>query len=58
MPRWSVDLIRNRAEHIGTIEAPNEKDAIKVDIETFRIEPARRNRTTVTKISDKDEYEG
>jgi hypothetical protein len=58
MPLWSVDIIRKRAEHLGTVEAPNEKEAIKFAIEQFRIEPARRNRITVTKISDKDEGEG
>jgi hypothetical protein len=56
MPR--VDLMRKRTEHLGTVEARNEKDAIKFAIEQFRIEPARRNRITVTKISDKDEGEG
>ena len=23
MPRWRVDIIRKRAEHLGTVEAPN-----------------------------------
>jgi hypothetical protein len=27
MPRWRVDIIRKRAEHLGTIEAANEKEA-------------------------------
>jgi len=54
MPRWSVDIIRHRAEHLGTVVAANEKDAIKVAVATFDVEPARRNRITVTKISDKD----
>ena len=45
MPRWSVDLIRNRAQHIGTVVAPNEKDAIAAAIKQFEIEPARRNQT-------------
>jgi hypothetical protein len=50
MPRWSVDIIRHRAEHLGTVVAANEKDAIKVAIATFEIDPARRNRITLTKI--------
>jgi hypothetical protein len=29
MPRWSVDIIRHRAEHLGTVEAPNQAAAIK-----------------------------
>jgi hypothetical protein len=58
MPRWSVNIIRHRAEHPGTVVAANENDAIKVAIATFEIESARRNRKNVTKISDKDDTEG
>ena len=29
MARWRVDIIRQRAEHLGTIEAANEKEAIE-----------------------------
>jgi hypothetical protein len=32
MPRWSVDLIRNRTQHLGTVEAANEKQAIEAAI--------------------------
>jgi hypothetical protein len=35
MPRWSVDIIRKRAEHLGTVVAANESDAIKVAVATF-----------------------
>jgi hypothetical protein len=52
MPRWSVDIIRKGAEHLGTVEAPDEKSAIAKAIEYFGIEPARRNRITVTKLDD------
>ena len=55
MPRWSVDIIRHRAEHLGTVVAPNETEAIKTAIATYQIEPARINRITVRKISDKDD---
>jgi hypothetical protein len=44
MPRWSVDIILYRIEHLGTVVAANENDAIKVAIATFEIESARRNR--------------
>jgi hypothetical protein len=54
MPRRSVDIIRKRCEHLGTVEAPNEKDAIKAAIKEFEIEPARQNRITVTKLDKKD----
>jgi hypothetical protein len=55
MPRWSVDIIRKRDEHLGTVVAPSEKEAIKVAIKTFAIEPVRRNRIAVSKIADKDD---
>jgi hypothetical protein len=29
MSRWRVDIIRKRAEHLGTIEAANEKEAVE-----------------------------
>jgi hypothetical protein len=29
MPRWSVDIIRKRAEHLGIVEAKDEAEAIK-----------------------------
>ena len=57
MPRWSVDTIRKRAEHLGMVVAANESEAIKVAVATFDIEPARRNRITVIKISNNDDDE-
>jgi hypothetical protein len=58
MPRWSFDIIRKRSEHLGTVVAANEQAAIKAAIAIYQIEPARRNRVAVTKISDKDDNEG
>ena len=29
MARWRVDIIRKRAEHLGTVEAANEREAIE-----------------------------
>ena len=29
MPRWSIDIIRKRAEHLGEVDAPDEQAAIK-----------------------------
>jgi hypothetical protein len=55
MPRWPVDIIRKRAEHLGTVEATTEKQAIEAAVKQFEIEPARRNRITVTKISNRDD---
>jgi hypothetical protein len=50
--RWSVDLIRNRAQRLGTVVAKTEKEATAIAIKQFDIEPVRQNRTIVTKISN------
>jgi hypothetical protein len=50
MPRWRVDIIRKRAEHLGTVEAASEKEAIEKAAKQFNIPPGRRNRITVQKI--------
>ena len=55
MPRWRVDIIRARLERLGTVVAKTEAEAIEAAIKLFQIEPARRNRITVTKISDRDD---
>jgi len=36
MPRWSVDIIRKKAEHLGTVEAPDDKAAIKEETAHFQ----------------------
>ena len=53
MARWRVDLIRKRAEHLGTVEAANEKEAIEKAAKAFDIPPERRKRIVVQKISAK-----
>ena len=53
MTRWSVDIIRKRAERLGTVTANTEKEAIAAAIKRFEIEPARQNRIAVSKISNK-----
>jgi hypothetical protein len=55
VPRWRVDLIRKRAEHLGTVTAKTEKEAIAGAIKQFEIEPARPNRVAVSKISNRDD---
>jgi hypothetical protein len=55
MPRWRVDIIRSRTEHLGTVTAPTEKLAIARAAEQFDIAPARQNKIVVTKISERDE---
>ena len=37
MPRWRVDIIRKRAEHLGTVDAATEKEAIEKAAERFDI---------------------
>jgi hypothetical protein len=51
MPRWSVDIIRKRAEHLGEVDAPDEQAAIKRAAEVFNIPVERQNRISVRKIS-------
>ena len=55
MPWWSVDILRKRAEHLGTVTAKTETEAIAVAIKQFEIEPARQNRVAVSKISNRDD---
>jgi hypothetical protein len=45
-----VDIIRKRAEHLGTVEAKDEAEAIAKAAKLFAIEPARQNRISVNKI--------
>jgi len=50
MHRWSVDIIRKRAEHLGEVDAPDEQAAIKRAAEVFDIPVERQNRISVRKI--------
>jgi hypothetical protein len=51
MPRWSVDIIRKRAEHLGEVDAPDEAAAIKRAAEVFDIPPERQNRISVRRLT-------
>ena len=57
MARWRVDIIRKRAEHLGTVEAANANEAIREAIKRFEILPERqqpncgRRRWARTRIS-------
>jgi hypothetical protein len=55
VPRWSVSMIRKKAEDLGTVTAANERQAIEKTADAFNIPPGRRNRVVVTKISEKDD---
>jgi hypothetical protein len=39
MPRWRVDVISKRAEHLVSVDAANEKEAIEKAAERFEIPP-------------------
>jgi hypothetical protein len=41
--RWSVSVIRKKAEQLGTVSAPDEKTAIELAAEEFHIPPERPN---------------
>jgi hypothetical protein len=51
MARWRVDIIRKRAEHLGTVEAANANEAIKIAAKEFDIPHERQNRIAVEKVS-------
>ena len=48
VPRWSVDIIRKRAEHLGEAEAPDERGAIKRRLRSL---PTRQRGRTVSPVS-------
>ena len=54
MPRWRVDYIgkggRSSKQHVGTVEAPDEKSAFAGGAKQFNITPARRSKLVVTRI--------
>ena len=50
MPRWRIDIICKRAEHLGAVEAATEKEAIEKAAERFEIPPERRNRIAVQRM--------
>ena len=56
MARWRVDIIRKRAEHLGTVEAASKKEAIEKAAKKFDIPRERRNRIVVQKIGATKDY--
>ena len=55
MTRWRVDYLDSKGKHLGTVEAPDQKEAITEAMKTFHITPARRFKIMVTKIETKRE---
>jgi hypothetical protein len=49
--RWRVDIIRAHAEHLGTVEAANDKEAIDKAVIQFDIPPERKDRIVVQRVS-------
>jgi hypothetical protein len=49
MPLWRVDYIGKELQHLGTVEAPDEKAAIAEAAAQFNITPARRIKIVVTR---------
>jgi hypothetical protein len=54
MPRWRVDYLGkshlNGKQHVGTVEAPDEKSAFAEAAKQFNITPKRRFKIVVTRI--------
>jgi hypothetical protein len=50
MPRWRVDLIGKKLQHVGTVEATTEAEAIEAAVTELRIQPALRFKIMVTKM--------
>ena len=50
MPRWRVDYIGKELQHLGTVEAADQKAAIAEAAKQFNITPARRSELVVTRI--------
>ena len=54
MPRWQVDIIRNKPEHLGVVTAPDAQEALNRAASLLRIEPAQCSMLMIKKI---DEHE-
>jgi hypothetical protein len=52
MPGWRVDIMGNEMKSLGTVDAPNEWEALLKAVDLFDVRPALRQKTTVTKLED------
>ena len=52
MPRWRVDLIGKKLQHVGTVEATSEREAIEAAMKELRIEPVLRSKVVVAKVKE------
>jgi hypothetical protein len=47
----SVDIIRGKwTEHLGSVEAPDQREAYRLAIEKFKVPIERQNRLSLVKI--------
>jgi hypothetical protein len=52
MPRWRVDIIRRKTEHLGIVTAPNAQEALHRAASLFRIEPDQHSKLMIRKIEE------
>ena len=55
MPRWRVDIVRKKTEHLGIVTAPNAQEALTRAASLFRIEPTHYSKLMITKIHEHGE---
>jgi hypothetical protein len=55
MPCWRVDILRQKAEHLGIVTAPNAREALAGAASLFRIDAGRYNKLMITKIDEHGE---
>ena len=54
MARYSIDIIGKAPQHLGTVVAENQLQALQKAIEQFAVRPALRSEVTVTKVGEKN----
>ena len=52
MARWLVDIIGKKLQHVGTVDADNEREALAEAIKRFDVRPALRSKIVVTKVRE------
>jgi hypothetical protein len=51
IPPWRASLIRNKAQVLGDVQAPNREAAEAVAVRTFNLSPEQRSRLVVQERS-------
>jgi hypothetical protein len=52
MARWRIEIIGKHLQHIGTVEADSEREAIEAAIKELRIDPVLRSKVVATKVKE------